>query len=1008
MGAGFWRISAGIRRKILGRNMLRINALGCLTVFGDAGPVSGAAAQPRRLAILALLARAGERGITRDKIVTFLWPDTDDERARSTLSKTLYTVRRDLGAEDVIVGTRDLRLNPDVITSDVAEFTRAMAEGEHERAASIYRGPFLDGFRLPGAADFDRWIDTEREILRHDYEVVLETLAKRSAELGDQLGAVRWWRTLAALDPLNGRHALGLMRAMDAAGDRAGAIQHARIYDTLVQEELDLPPDREVVAFARQLRETSANSERAKQAPAPLPAPAPAYVPLPEPPSVATVVFDPPAEPIPNAPAPPVPARSRRPSVWVIAGLAAVAIVGAIISLARSSDRTAAGDLPLIALGRIADYRPNAESELARPLTDMLATSVGRIAGARVVSTARMYELLSQAGDGDTSPAALVAAARRAGATELIDGALYAADSGRLRLDLRRIDLASGAMRATHSVIGSSLIELADSGTARLAAAWGADRPLGSIADVTTHSISAYRLYEQGLRAYYQRDLRGAIGFFDAALVEDSTFAMAAYYRALADRGDRQRTFALLDRAARLARHATDRERLTIMATLAAQRDERSLRVIAETLVVRYPAEVDGYLFSGIALVNGADFSGALPYLERAVAMDSLAFTGERARCAACEAMHAIVSAYQHMDSLASAEREVRRWIRLQPRSAEAWRTLGEVLEQRGRFDDAIVALRKEGEIDPSNLAIEPTDVASYRIYAGDYEQAERLLSGQLEGVVPSQEREAHWFLALSYRQQARFAEALAHARRFRTLGGAETPDAVPPTTAVLEAQVLLEMGRFREAAALFDSIPRAYRRDEAPAHLARYTAWNMTHAANALAAAGDTGGLAARADSVRVLGADILSERDRRLHHHIRGLLLAARGRDDEAEAELRQAIFSVNMGYTRTNFELGRLYLRQRRPRDAIAIVQPALQGSLEAANLYVTRTELHELLAQAWEALGGAAARDSAAAHWAEVTRAWQRADPLFVPRFERARTRLTALTTSRPGTSSPAPR
>jgi DNA-binding SARP family transcriptional activator len=47
---------------------------------------------------------------------------------------------------------------------------------------------------------------------------------------------------LAALDPLNARYALGLMRTMDAAGDRAGAIQHARIYETLVQEELDLPP----------------------------------------------------------------------------------------------------------------------------------------------------------------------------------------------------------------------------------------------------------------------------------------------------------------------------------------------------------------------------------------------------------------------------------------------------------------------------------------------------------------------------------------------------------------------------------------------------------------------------------------------------------------------------------------------------------------------------------------------------------------------------------------------
>ena len=63
--------------------MLRIKCLGQLTVVGEDGELlTGAASQPRRLAILALLARAGERGITREKIIGYLWPDSDDERAR--------------------------------------------------------------------------------------------------------------------------------------------------------------------------------------------------------------------------------------------------------------------------------------------------------------------------------------------------------------------------------------------------------------------------------------------------------------------------------------------------------------------------------------------------------------------------------------------------------------------------------------------------------------------------------------------------------------------------------------------------------------------------------------------------------------------------------------------------------------------------------------------------------------------------------------------------------------
>ena len=85
--------------------MLRIKCLGQLTVLREDGqPLAGAASQPRRLAILALLARAGDRGITREKVIGYLWPDSDEERARRLLSQAVYMLRRDLGSDDAIVG----------------------------------------------------------------------------------------------------------------------------------------------------------------------------------------------------------------------------------------------------------------------------------------------------------------------------------------------------------------------------------------------------------------------------------------------------------------------------------------------------------------------------------------------------------------------------------------------------------------------------------------------------------------------------------------------------------------------------------------------------------------------------------------------------------------------------------------------------------------------------------------------------------------------------------------
>src|SRR6185503_2577964 len=109
-----------------------------------------------------------------------------------------------------------------------------------------------------------------------------------------------------------------------------------------------------------------------------------------------------------------------------------------------------------------------------------------------------------------------------------------------------------------------------------------------------------------------------------------------------------------------------------------------------------------------------------------------------------------------------------------------------------------------------------------------------------------------------------------------------------------------------------------------------------------------------------------------------------------DDAGAidELRASIFAPTTGFTRSNYQLARVYLRAKRPREAVAVLQPALRGILDASNLYVNRIEVHELLARAWDEAG---ARDSAAAHYAVVAKAWANADSAFAVRRDAARTR-----------------
>ena len=140
----------------MGLLVKRIQTLGGLAVFDGPRPLGGNAQQPRRLAVLAVLARAGERGVSRDRLAGLLWGDVEDDRARRSLNQALYALRQELGSEEAILGTRDLRLNAELIEVDLAAVEAARASGAFEEAARVYAGPFLGDFHLPGVPGFAR------------------------------------------------------------------------------------------------------------------------------------------------------------------------------------------------------------------------------------------------------------------------------------------------------------------------------------------------------------------------------------------------------------------------------------------------------------------------------------------------------------------------------------------------------------------------------------------------------------------------------------------------------------------------------------------------------------------------------------------------------------------------------------------------------------------------------------------------------------------------------------
>jgi len=933
--------------------------------FWIEGAVPAPALGPRRMALLAMVAAAGRRGVSRDRVLGILWPDSEEEQARHTLSQNLYSLRRDSGRDWIVAGS-ELRLDPG-ITSDVGELQEALVSGDAESAAALYTGAFLEGFYLPGAPEFERWVEEERSRLRGLITRAMEQAAAEADRRGDHHAAILCWTRLTELDPLSARYAAGRMRALVAADDRAGALVHARQHEALVRRELETEVEPAIQTLVRGLREK-------RSVPATTPSPPPALPRSAQPP-------EPTADLLPQAPEPARPSsRKLRPGLAFLLGGALLLVLG--MTLLRPSRPSA---IPFLAVGTIRTPELGDTSSLGPMLRDMLSTSLGGLQGLQVVANSRLVELTPPAPSSERD--ATADAARRAGATEIIEGELASA-GGVLVLTLRRVDLARGMVRKGYQVRAAERYALVDSAAATVARDLGLAFPSVGVREVRTGSAEAYVLYNEGLRAYFGFDGPGGLRLMQAALEQDSTFVMAAYYAWLisefhADGATRARAF---ERVKRLAPHTIERERLLIQAEVAGREAPLAVAVaIAETLSVRYPTDPDGHILLGQVRASQADYVAAVAAFERAIAIDSTAGT-TGPYCRMCLAMGHMIHTYLRWDSAGAAERVGRRVIALRPEEPKHWNSLVESLLRQGRRAEAETALERSGML---NLAFSHITGVLHRdlLRWSRLEQLDRELRSDLRSPSPETREDARWLLLISLRDQGRLRA-----------GRALVPDHQVPGAAhrglgfradlVLASTLLQGMGRPDSAAKLLHADGRRILESpDPPASVrARNGTWLLTLAGTAYLASGDSAAVRRLADSIEVIGKGSGSGRDPLLHHYLRGILFQRAGRHAEAVDQLRRAVLSLADGYTEINLALARSLLALGRFAEAVAVLRPAIHGGVDGSNTYTSRTELHEAMAQAFAQAGQ---RDSAVVHYRIVEQNWRRADPEFAERYQRAK-------------------
>lgn len=787
----------------------RLRTLGGLSLSRANGAADasegGVASQRKALALLAILAAGGAHGVSRDRLLLLLWPESDSERGRGALKTMVHALRRQLGA-DAVVGVADLRLGAGVVSSDLETFRAALAAGDDAAAVAACTGPFLDGIYVEGAPEFERWAGEERSRVEVERRDALDRLAARASQDGRWDDAVRWWRARHAADPLHAPTSLRLMHALVAAGDRDGALLHARAHESLVRAELDVPPNPDVMRLAESLRTGGASGAgREGQAPEAA-ASVTATRHAPRPPETPSAVVSPsqvaPAVPVANT------SRALQRRAWL--GVGGLVVAAAIVITLAVTMRRRAGDAPspasdgsgialranrvavAVFVNRTGDRALDA---LGTMVADWITRGLVRTPAAEVFDVGGLF-LAGRAPDGAPVEPRQMAQANGAG---LVVAGNYYKVGERITFSVQVLDVASGrVLRALEPVDGEADRPLAavDEVRQRVASA------LATILDprmrqVTTPPLvppryEAYTEFAAGQEVYWRGDWDAALPHFRRAVALDSSFAAALAYLSVAAVGTGR--CALVDsvqqRYAARSPGPADADWLTVQVSTArcGSDHETHNRLVRERLAL-----IPGSRFSSLILSTGfrqlnrpGEALAILADIDPSRDLGWLPLRGRAFYWRELAANHHLLRDYR-------AEREVA--VRMQRANVAALSTgfvRARALAALGHGDSALAVL--------DSIATAPPDPA---LVSG--------ISGQL---APPKLVNAGWVMEqvalelAAHGDSARGRDAMARAARwFATASRASAP--LPFAQGITHARILDALGRGEEARAEAEALVR-------------------------------------------------------------------------------------------------------------------------------------------------------------------------------------------------------
>jgi tetratricopeptide (TPR) repeat protein len=456
-----------------------------------------------------------------------------------------------------------------------------------------------------------------------------------------------------------------------------------------------------------------------------------------------------------------LPSSSRRwtwPASIAVGLIAAVAAVFYAIGARQRGAVVGIGAAGRPAVAVMTFQNPNGSQEtqwLTTGVPSMLVTGLGQTPGLDVVGSHRIDEVLSDMGQtsGTADKSRVLEVGRRAGAGALVVGSIFKTTDG-LRVDAQVQDVSTGRLLGAYRVQGADVFRLADELTDRIRESLKVPELVSSrgIAESTSSSPDAYRLYVEGVQARQNLRYADATDRMRKAVALDPGFASAYFYLDTIARAHgnnvaaeeyRRKIHAHFDRL-------PERQQITLQAVDARQaNDLTKASELLEQLLARYPDEEDGYILLAAVYHDRGDSMRALATLER----------GAKAVPNSGQVHNAYGYEWLSQKRYAEAIREFEEYARLRPNEPNPHDSLAEAYLVAGQPEKALEKYARALEVNPS-------------------------FTNSLHG------------RAWAFGMLGRYDEALEEERRFIRASG----EPVPFEGLYLTAYLLSRTGRYRDA----------------------------------------------------------------------------------------------------------------------------------------------------------------------------------------------------------------